>query len=58
LVNNKDNVVGHVVELIFGGIIHKKVVDGLWLMDHSQNRFNLIIVARSSILMNVVLTFI
>jgi hypothetical protein len=29
LVNNKDSLVGHVVVLIFGGIIHKKVVDEL-----------------------------
>ncbi len=35
LVNNKDNLVGHVVVLIFGGIIHMKVVDELWLMDLS-----------------------
>ncbi len=35
MVNSKDNLVGHVVVLIFGGIVHMKVVDGLWLMDLS-----------------------
>jgi hypothetical protein len=29
LVNSKDNLVGHVVVLIFRGIVHKKMVDGL-----------------------------
>ncbi len=29
LVNNKDILIGHVVVLIFGKIIHRKVVDGL-----------------------------
>ncbi len=32
LVNNMDILVGHVVVLIFGGIVHRRVVDGLWLM--------------------------
>ncbi len=27
LVNNMDNLVGHVVVLIFGGIVHKRMVD-------------------------------
>ncbi len=57
LVNNRDNLVGHVVVLIFGGIVHKKMVDGLWLMDLSQRKFSVIIVAGSAILMSVVLTF-
>jgi hypothetical protein len=57
LVNNRDNLVGHVVVLIFGGIIHRRVVDGLWLMDLSQHRFSVIIVARLTILVSVVLTF-
>jgi len=35
LVSNKDNLVRHVVVFIFGGIVHKRVVDGLWLMDLS-----------------------
>ncbi len=30
LVSNKDNLVGHVVVLIFGGIVHRRVVDGLY----------------------------
>jgi hypothetical protein len=29
LVNSRDSFVGHVVVLIFGGIVHKRVVDGL-----------------------------
>jgi hypothetical protein len=29
LVNCRDNLVGHVVVFIFGGIVHKKVVDRL-----------------------------
>ncbi len=45
LVNNKDNLVKYVVVLIFEGIVHKKVVDGLWLMDLSRHRFNVITVA-------------
>ncbi len=45
------------VVLIFGGIVHRKVVDGLWLMDLSRHKFNVIIVAGSATLMNVVLTF-
>ncbi len=35
LVSSRDSLVGHVVVLIFGGIIHRRVVDGLWLMDLS-----------------------
>ncbi len=57
LVNNRDNLVGHVVVLIFGRIIHKRVVDGLWLMDFNQHKFSVITVAGSTILVNVVLTF-
>jgi hypothetical protein len=29
LISNKDNLVGHVVVLIFKGIVHRRVVDGL-----------------------------
>jgi hypothetical protein len=57
LVNNKDSLVGHVVVLIFGGIVHMRVVDGLWLMDLSQHKFNVITMAGSATLMSVVLTF-
>jgi hypothetical protein len=57
LVNSRDNLVGHVVVLIFGRIVHKKVVDGLWLMDLSRHRFSVLIVVGSTILVNVVLTF-
>ncbi len=57
LVSNRDNLVGHVVVLIFGGIIHRKVVDGFWLMDLNRHRFSVIIVAGLAILMSVVLTF-
>jgi hypothetical protein len=49
LFNNKDNFVGHVVVFIFGGIVHRRVVDGLWLMDLSQHKFNVIIVVGSTI---------
>ncbi len=57
LVNNRDSLVGHVVVLIFGRIVHKKVVDGLWLMDLSRHRFSVIIVVGLGILVSVVLTF-
>ncbi len=50
LVNNRDNLVGHVVVLIFGRIVHRRVVDELWLMDLSQHRFSVITVAGSAIL--------
>jgi len=35
MVNNMDSLVKHVVVLIFGGIVHMRVVDGLWLRDLS-----------------------
>jgi hypothetical protein len=57
LVNSKDNLVGHVVVLIFGGIVHRRVVDELWLMDLSQHKFSVIIMVESAILVSVVLTF-
>jgi hypothetical protein len=57
LVNSRDRLVGHVVVLIFGGIVHRRVVDGLWLMDLSQHKFNVITVAGSTTLVSVVLTF-
>jgi hypothetical protein len=57
LVNNKDSLIGHVVVLIFRGIVHMRVVDGLWLMDLSWHKFSVITVAGSAILVSVVLTF-
>jgi hypothetical protein len=57
LVSNKDNLVGHVVLLIFGRIFHRRMVDELWLMDLSRHRFNVITVAGSAILVSIVLTF-
>ncbi len=57
LVNNRDRLVGHVVVLVFGGIVHKRVVNGLWLMDFSRHKFNVITVVGSATLVNVVLTF-
>ncbi len=57
LVNNRDSLVGHVVAIIFKGIVHRKVVDGLWLMDLNQHKLSVIIVARSTTLVNVVFTF-
>ncbi len=57
LVNNKDNLVEHVVVLIFGGIVHRGVVDGLWPMDFSRHKFGVITVVASATLVNVVLTF-
>ncbi len=57
LVNNRDSLVGHVVVLIFGGIVHKRVVDGLWLMDFSRHKFSVITVVGSATFVNVVLTF-
>jgi hypothetical protein len=58
LVNSRDNLVGHVVVLICGGIIHRRVVDGLWLMDFSRHKFNVITMVGSATLVNIVLTFI
>jgi hypothetical protein len=57
LVNSRDSLVGHVVVLIFGGIVHMRMVDGLWLMDLSRHKFNVITMAGSATLMSVVLTF-
>ncbi len=57
LVNNKDSLVGHVVVLIFGGIVHRRVVDGLWLMYLSRHKFNVITMAESATLVSIVLTF-
>ncbi len=56
-VNIKDSLVGHVVVFIFGGIVHRIVVDGLWLMDFNWHKFSVITVAGSATLVNVVLTF-
>jgi signal-transduction protein with cAMP-binding, CBS, and nucleotidyltransferase domain len=57
LVNNRDSLVGHVVVLIFEGIVHKRMVDGLWLMDLSWHKFSVIIVVESASLVSVVLNF-
>jgi hypothetical protein len=57
LVNNKDSLVGHVVVLIFGGIVHMRMVDGLWLMDLSRHKFSVITMARSATFVSIVLTF-
>ncbi len=57
LVNNRDSLVGHVVVLIFERIVHKRMVDRLWLMDLNRHKFSVIIVAGLAILMSVVLTF-
>ncbi len=57
LVNSRDSLVEHVVVLIFGGIVHRKVVDGLWLMDLNRHKFSVIIVAGLATLVSVVLTF-
>ncbi len=57
LVNNRDSLVGHVVVFIFGGIVHRRVVDGLWLMDLSRHKFNVITMAGLATLMSSVLTF-
>jgi hypothetical protein len=57
LVNSRDSLVGYVVVFIFGGIVHKRVVDGLGLMDLNRHKFSVIIVVRSTTLMIVVLTF-
>ncbi len=57
LVSSRDNLVGHMVVLIFEGIVHRRVVDGIWLMDLSRHKFSVITVAKSAILVSVVLTF-
>ncbi len=43
--------------LIFRGIVHRKVVDRLWLMDLNWHKFSVIIMAWSATFMSVVLTF-
>jgi hypothetical protein len=58
LVNNRDSLVKQVVVFIFERIVHKRVMDKLWLMDLSWHKFRVIIVARLATLMSVVLTFI
>ncbi len=57
LVNNRDSLVGHVVVLIFGRIVHKRMVDEFWLMDLNQHKFSVITMAESATLVSVVLTF-
>ncbi len=57
LVNSRDSLVEHVVVLIFGGIVHRRVVDELWLMDLSRHKFNVIIMAELTTFVSVVLTF-
>jgi hypothetical protein len=57
LVNSRDNLVKHVVVLIIRGIVHRRMVDELWLMDLSQHKLSVIIVVGSAILVSVVLTF-
>ncbi len=57
LVNNRDSLVGHVVVLIFGRIVHRRMVDGLWLMDLNQHKFSVVIMVELTTLVNVVLTF-
>jgi hypothetical protein len=52
LVNSRDNLVGHVVVSIFRGIVHRRVVDRLWLMDFNRHKFIVIIVAGSATLMS------
>ncbi len=57
LVNSRDNLVGHVVVLIFEGIVHRRVVDKFWLMDFSRHKFSVITMAESATLVSVVSTF-
>jgi hypothetical protein len=57
LVNNRDNLVGHVVVLIFGGIVHRRMVDRLWLMDLSRHKFSVITMAGLATLVSIILTF-
>jgi hypothetical protein len=57
LVSSRDNLVGRVVVFICRGIVHRKVVDGLWLMDLNRHRFSVINVTGSTILMSIILTF-
>ncbi len=57
LVNSRDSLVGHVVVFIFGGIVHRRVVDGLWLMDLNRHKFNVITMPRLATFVSVVLTF-
>ncbi len=57
LVSNKDNLVGHMVVFIFGGIVHRRMMDELWFMDFNRHRFSVITMVGSAILVSVVLTF-
>ncbi len=57
LVNNRDNLVGHVVVLIFGGIVHRRMVDRLWLMDLSRHKFSVITMAGLATFVSIILTF-
>ncbi len=57
LINSRDSLVGHVVVLIFERIVHRRVVDGLWLMDFNRHKFNVINVVGLATLVNVILTF-
>ncbi len=57
LVNNRDSLVGHVVVFIFEGIVHKRMVDELWLMDFSRHKFSVITMVGLATLVSVVLTF-
>jgi hypothetical protein len=45
------------VVLIFGGIVHRRVVDGLWLIDLNRHKLSVIIMAELVTLVSVVLTF-
>jgi hypothetical protein len=54
LVNNRDN---FVVVLIFRGIVHRRVVDELWLMDLSRHKFSVITMVELATLVNIVSTF-
>ncbi len=42
---------------IFEGIVHMRVVDGLWLMDLSRHKFSVITMVELATLVSVVLTF-
>ncbi len=57
LVNSMDSLVRHVVVFKFRGIVHKRVVDKLWLMDFNRHKFSVITMAGSAILVSIVLTF-
>jgi hypothetical protein len=54
VVSNRDSLVGHVVVFIFERIVHKRMVDRLWLIDFNWHKFSVITMVGLAILISVV----